>query len=542
MEKEDIKKTARQLEAGEGALGIEFGSTRIKAVLIGPDYRTLATGGYSWENRFEDGYWTYALEEVTRGMQEAYAGVKRAVRQKYGLTLKKLSGLGVSAMMHGYLPFDKNFKQLAAFRTWRNTSTGEAAAALSELFSFNIPQRWSIAHLYQALLNGEQHVGKIDHLTTLAGYVHARLTGEKVVGAGEASGIFPLDAQGAGYDGEKLKKFMALPACRALKKDIVELLPRVLKAGERAGSLTKEGAALLDPEGDLEHGIPLCPPEGDAGTGMVATNSIAARGGNVSAGTSIFLMAVLEKPLSRPYPEIDMVATPDGLPVAMVHCNNCTTDLNAWVELFAQFMRAAGLKEDKNAIYEAFFEQALHADAACGDMLSVGYYSGEHTTGFEAGRPLLTWADTKDLSFANLARSILFSSLATLRLGMDILKDENVKLDKLLGHGGLYKTGHAGQQFTAAALKTPVSVMETADEGGAYGIALLAAYLKQREAGGETLDEYLNRRVFSGAPVSTLKPEAADLSGFERYIERFGKGLQLEREAVRLFAQPEGKE
>lgn len=536
MVKEDLKKTARQLEAGEGCLGIEFGSTRIKAVLIGPDCQTLATGSFSWENRFEGGYWTYGLDEAIRGMQAAYAGVKREAGEKYGLTLKKLSGLGVSAMMHGYLPFDEDFRQLAPFRTWRNTSTGEAAAALSELFRFNIPQRWSIAHLYQAILNGEEHVARIDCLTTLAGYVHTRLTGLRAVGLGEASGIFPLNAEGRDYDAEKAEQFMALPACRALKKHIRDLLPRALPAGEEAGRLTEEGALLLDPEGDLLPGVPLCPPEGDAGTGMVATGSIAARGGNVSAGTSIFLMAVLEKPLSRRHPEIDIVATPEGLPVAMVHCNNCTTDLNAWVELFAQFLRAAGMREDKNAIYEAFFRQALAGDEACGDLLSVGYYSGEHTTGFGSGRPLLTWADTADLSFSNLARAILFSSLATLRLGMDILKDEDVGLDRLLGHGGLYRTGQTGQRFTAAALSVPVSVMETADEGGAYGIALLAAYQKHRRENGGTLSEFLERRVFSGAEVKTLSPKAEDAAGFSRYLSRFRKGLELEREAVRLFA------
>ncbi len=534
---QDVSTRAAQLAAGEGCLGIEFGSTRIKAVLIGPDCKPLATGSFSWENRFEGGYWTYDLDEVIRGMQAAYAGVKREVRDKYGLTLSRLSGLGVSAMMHGYLPFDGEFRQLAAFRTWRNTVTGEAAAALSELFQFNIPQRWSIAHLYQAILNGEEHVARIDCLTTLAGYVHARLTGLKAVGLGEASGIFPLNAEGRDYDAGKMAQFMAMPACRALKKHIRELLPRALPAGEEAGRLTQEGALLLDPAGDLLPGVPLCPPEGDAGTGMVATNSIAARGGNVSAGTSVFLMAVLEKPLSRPYPEIDIVATPEGLPVAMVHCNNCTTDLNAWVELFAQFLRAAGMKEDKNAIYGAFFRQALAGDEACGDLLSVGYYSGEHITGFGSGRPLLSWADTADLSFSNLARGILFSSLATLRLGMDILKDENVKLDKLLGHGGLYRTGQTGQRFTAAALSVPVSVMETADEGGAFGIALLAAFMRRRRESGEGLQAFLESSVFGGAPVSTLAPDPRDEAGFARYMERFKKGLKLERQAVDLLGK-----
>ena len=532
-------RAAASIEAGEAFLGIEFGSTRIKAVMISPDMKVLAAGSHNWENRYEDGVWTYAMEDVIAGMQDAYAKLKQESKQRYGLVPLKLSGIGVSAMMHGYLPFDKEGRQLAAFRTWRNTSTGESAAKLSGLFNFNIPQRWSVAHLYQAVLNREEHVKDIAFLTTLEGYAHLRLTGEKVLGAGEASGMFPLDQEGKGYDAEKIAMFNALPECRALNLDLRAILPRMLKAGDIAGRLTKEGAALLDPQGDLESGAPFCPPEGDAETGMVATNSIAARTGNVSAGTSVFLMAVMEKALSRPYPEIDIVATPDGLPVAMVHCNNCTTDLNAWVEMFYQFLRAAKLPADKNTIYEAFFDQALQGDAACGDMLSIGYYSGEHTTGFEAGRPLLTWSDTADLSFSNLARSILFSSLATLRLGMDILRDEKIGMDRLLGHGGLYKTGEAGQRFTAAALDTSVSVMDTADEGGAFGIAVLAAYVKHREKTGETLAEFLDSKVFSQAAVKTMQPDPADAAGFDAYIKRFRKGLALEREAVRLFVNTE---
>ena len=534
--------TARLIGAGEAFLGIEFGSTRIKAVLIGPGFKPLAVGTHSWENRFENGYWTYAPEDVVLGMQSAYARLKQEVKERYGAVLRGLSGLGISAMMHGYLPFDAQGRQLAAFRTWRNTSTGEAAARLSELFDFNIPQRWSIAHLYQAMLNREAHVRDIAFLTTLAGYVHYRLTGEKVLGAGEASGMFPLDREGRGYDAGRLSLFEQLPECAALDMNLRAILPKVLMAGEMAGRLTQEGALLLDPEGDLLPGIPLCPPEGDAETGMVATNSIAARTGNVSAGTSIFLMAVLERPLSRPYPEIDIVATPDGLPVAMVHCNNCTTDLNAWVELLQGFLRSAKLPVDRNTIYEAFFEQALQGDAACGDMLSVGYYSGEHITGFEAGRPLLSWADTADLSFENLARAVLYSSLATLRLGMDILRDEQIVIDRLLGHGGLYKTGTAGQRFTAAALDAPVSVMETADEGGAFGIAVLAAYMKHKEVSGESLADFLEKRVFSGAAHTSMRPDPADRAGFEAYVKRFQKGLALEREAVRLFVNREGSD
>ncbi len=526
---------AKHIAQGQCFVGIEFGSTRIKAVLIDPDCKPLAVGTYSWENRYAQGYWTYDLKDVVSGMQEAYARLKEQARERYGLVPASLVGLGVSAMMHGYLPFDEEGRQLAGFRTWRNTSTGEAAAALSELFDFNIPQRWSVAHLYQAILNGENHVGQIAFLTTLAGYVHYLLTGEKVLGAGEASGMFPLDAKGRGYDQDKLSAFSALPACASLTRAMEDILPKVLMGGESAGNLSEQGALLLDPQGDLAAGAMLCPPEGDAQTGMVATNSVAARTGNVSAGTSVFLMAVLDKALSRNYPEIDIVATPEGLPVAMVHCNNCTTDLNAWVALFHQFAKAAGLPADMNAIYEAFFEQALVGDAACGDMLSIGYYSGEHTTGFEAGRPLLSWANTEDLSFSNLARSILFSSLATLRMGMDILRDEAVVMDRLLGHGGLYKTGEAGQRFTAAALNVPVSVMDTADEGGAFGIAVLAAYAARCRQGQVALDVFLNESVFGTMTARTLAPEARDLEGFHAYLERFKIGLELEREAVRLL-------
>jgi sugar (pentulose or hexulose) kinase len=518
------------IQSGQAALGIELGSTRIKAVLIGADYAPLATGAHDWENQFEDGVWTYSLEAVHQGLQAAYAHLKQEVQRLYGLPLTKLSAIGVSAMMHGYLPFDGQGKLLAPFRTWRNTITGEAADKLTALFSFNIPQRWSIAHLYQAILNGEPHVPDIRFLTTLSGYVHWQLTGQKVLGIGDAVGMMPIDDNTKQYDAAMVDKFQHLVANKGYPWKLSEILPQVLLAGQDAGRLTQEGVRMLDPTGELESGIPLCPPEGDAGTGMTATNSVAERTGNVSAGTSIFLMAVLERALSRVHTELDMVTTPSGRPVAMVHCNNCTTDLNKWVELFAQFTQAAGLSLDKGRIYEAFFTQALQGDADAGNLLSYGYYSGEHITGFAEGRPLLTWSAESNLSFANLARAILFASLGTLRIGVDILEEENVHLDRLLGHGGLYRTGDTGQRFTAAALHAPVSVMTTASEGGAWGAALLAAYLK--EAGHMPLEQFLEEKVFAGMDSITLQPDLRDVQGFARFMDRFRRGLAIERAAV----------
>ncbi len=518
------------IETGQAALGIELGSTRIKAVLIGDDYTPLATGAFDWENQFEDGVWTYSLEAVHQGLQAAYANLKQEVQRVYGLPLRRLAAIGVSAMMHGYLPFDQQGKLLAPFRTWRNTITGEAADKLTALFSFNIPQRWSIAHLYQAILNGESHVPDIRFLTTLSGYVHWQLTGQKVLGIGDAVGMMPIDDNTRQFDAAMVDKFGRLIADKGFPWQLPDIMPKVLLAGQDAGQLTAEGARMLDPTGDLESGIPLCPPEGDAGTGMTATNSVAERTGNASAGTSIFLMAVLERALSKVHTEIDMVTTPSGRPVAMVHCNNCTTDLNKWVDLFAQFAQAAGLSLDKGRIYEAFFSQALQGEEDAGGLLSYGYYSGEHITGFAEGRPLLAWSTESTLSFANLARAILFASLGTLRIGVDILEEENVRLDRLLGHGGLYRTGDTGQRFTAAALHAPVSVMTTASEGGAWGAALLAAYLK--EARNQTLEQFLEDRVFAGMDSVTLSPDTRDVQGFAQFMERFRRGLPIERAAV----------
>ncbi len=515
---------------GKAVLGIEFGSTRIKAVLTGPDHEPLAVGGHRWENQLADNVWTYDLDEVMAGLRGAYAEMADSAEKAYGVRVRKLAGIGISAMMHGYLAFDEGDRLLVPFRTWRNTMTGEAAGKLSELFGFSIPQRWSVAHLCQAILNGEPHVPQIRFLTTLAGFVHWKLTGEKVLGIGDASGMFPIGADG-GYDKAMLDKFAGLVKGKGFPWSLPDILPGILYAGGRAGRLTEQGARLMDPSGLLEAGIPLCPPEGDAGTGMVATNAVAPRTGNVSAGTSIFAMIVLEKGLSRIHPEIDIVTTPEGSPVAMVHCNNCTTDLNGWVALFLDFAKEAGLEVDQDKVYHAFFDAALRGDRDAGGLTSCGYYSGEHITGFEEGRPLLVRPPEGRFSFANLARCILFSALATLKIGMEVLEGEKVRIDRILGHGGLYRDGGSGQRFTAAALRAAVSVMDTAGEGGAWGIALLAAYMANRKDG-ETLTDYLAGRVFARMSGTELAPAPKDVEGFETFMARYKAGLRVERAAV----------
>jgi sugar (pentulose or hexulose) kinase len=523
--------TARKdILEGRALLGIELGSTRIKAVLLGPDHHPLASGDHRWENQLSDGVWTYDLGEVFLGLQAAYQALAASVTQEYGVPLRKLAGIGVSAMMHGYLAFNAAGKLLVPFRTWRNTMTGEAAKQLSELMDFSIPQRWSVAHLFQAILNGEPHVPNIRFLTTLSGYVHWQLTGQKVLGVGDASGMFPIGANG-GYDAGKMSLFRDLVYSKGYPWTLESLLPEIRLAGDEAGRLTKEGASLLDPSGLLEPGIPLCPPEGDAGTGMVATNAVAPRTGNVSAGTSIFAMIVLEKELSRIHPEIDIVTTPAGKPVAMVHCNNCTTDLNAWVSLFLDFAKAAGLPLDRDRAYAAFFDQALLGDSDAGGLISCGYYSGEHITGFTQGQPLLVHPPQSSFTFANLARSVLFSALTTLKIGMEVLEGESVGIDRIMGHGGLFKKGDAGQRLTAAALRAPVSVMETAGEGGAWGAGLLAAYMAGKETG-ESLSAYLDRKVFKEMAGARVLPDSKDVQGFDTYLERFKAILEVERAAV----------
>ncbi len=512
-------------------LGIEFGSTRIKAILIDDSGAVVASGAHDWENRLENGVWTYSLDDIREGIQDAYKNVAADFNAKTGETLKNLDALGISAMMHGYMPFDKDGNLLSPFRTWRNTITAEASEKLSELFDFNIPQRWSIAHLYQSILNGEEHVNKIDSVLTLAAYVQKILTGKAAVGVGEASGMFPIDSETCDYDEKMLKQFDELVAPKGYPWKIKAVLPEVLKAGDNAGTLTAEGAKFLDPTGALEPGAPVCPPEGDAGTGMVATNSVRVRTGNVSAGTSIFGMIVLEKPLSKLYPEIDMVTTPSGAPVAMVHCNNCSTDLDAWMKIFMEFAELSGHPMKKPALYDLLLLNAMNGDPDCGGVVSCNYFSGEPITHLDEGRPLLLRKPDANFNLANLVRNNLFSALATLKIGLDILLAENVKIDKILGHGGYFKTKGVGQKLLAAAMRTPVSVMETAGEGGAWGMALLAKY--SVTSGGKSLEDWLDETVFKGMASITEEPDKKDIEGFEGYMKAYNEMLEAERAAVR---------
>lgn len=517
---------------GQTTLGIELGSTRIKAVLIGPDFQPLASGGHTWENQLLDGVWTYSVEMIKAGLVDCYQQLKQDVQKRYGVTLTRIGAMGISAMMHGYLPFDESMNLLVPFRTWRNTMTGQAAQELTELFQFNMPQRWSLSHLYQAILNQEEHLPKVRHFTTLAGYVHWLLTGEKVLGIGDASGMMPIDSNTLNYNAEMVAKFDACIANRHYPWTLRDILPTVLTAGMPAGCLTADGAAFLDPNGDLLPGIPFCPPEGDAGTGMTATNSVAERTGNVSAGTSVFAQIVLEKDLSRVYPEIDMVTTPTGKPVAMVHCNSCTSDINAWVGLLADFAKTFGMDVDMNTLYTTLFHQAMEADKDCGGLVSFNYFSGEPVTGLDEGRPLFARLPDARFSLANFMRSHLYSSLATLKLGMDILiQQEKIGIDSVLGHGGLFKTPKVGQSILAAAINAPVTVMDTAGEGGAWGIALLADYMLRKEKD-ETLESYLNDKVFRSMGATTLAPDAQDVAGFNAYMERYVACLAAERAAV----------
>ncbi len=515
---------------GRESLGIEFGSTRIKAVLIDSDFNPIASGSHDWENRLENGIWTYHNEDIWEGLQDAYANLNKDVEAKFGEKIKTLASIGFSAMMHGYLPFDKNGNQLAEFRTWRNTITGEAAAKLSDLFDFNIPQRWSIAHLYQAIVNGEEHVKDIDFLTTLEGYVHWKLSGEKVIGVGEASGMFPVDSDTNDYNAEMLEKFAALDEVKKYGWNIKDILPKSLVAGENAGYLTEEGAKLLDVSGNLEPGIPMCPPEGDAGTGMVATNSVTVRTGNVSAGTSIFAMIVLDKMLSKMYEEIDMVTTPAGKPVAMVHCNNCCTDLDYWVKLFIEFSALAGTNLTKPQVYDMLYNEAMKSDKDGGGLVSYNYFSSEPVTKLDGGRPMFIRSEGAKMSLANFMRTQVYSTFATLKIGMEILEKENVSIDKLTGHGGLFKTPIVGQTLMAGAFNTPITVMETAGEGGAWGIAVLAAYSVYE--GSESLDEYLDKKVFASCKSVTVQPDAEDSKGFEEYMKLYKKGLAVEKSAT----------
>ena len=523
--------TQKAIENGKTVLGIEFGSTRIKAVLIGEDHMPIAAGSHEWENRHENGIWTYSLEDIFGGLQEGYQKLSEEVSAKYGIELKTIGAIGFSAMMHGYVVVDVDGNLLVPFRTWRNTITGQASHQLTELFQFNIPQRWSIAHLYQAILNKEAHVKDISHQTTLAGYVHWKLTGQRVLGIGEASGMFPIDSKINDYDKRMLDQFNGLLKAEKLPWTLQDILPKVLVAGDNAGVLTENGAKRIDPTGQLLAGSKLCPPEGDAGTGMVATNSVAVRTGNVSAGTSVFAMIVLEKELSKLYPEIDMVTTPTGKPVAMVHSNNCTSDLNAWVDVFQEFTQVLGVNISESQLYELLYQKALAGDADAGGLLAYNYVSGEHITHMEEGRPLFVRTPESHFTLANFIRANLFSSLGALKIGMDILfEQEKVMLDQLLGHGGFFKTKEVGQKMMAAAMNVPVSVMETAGEGGAWGIALLTAYMLNKQ--NEPLEAYLSDKVFAGGDAITIAPDQKDVDGFAAFMDRYKKGLGIERAAV----------
>lgn len=517
---------------GKAVLGIEFGSTRIKAVLVDENNTPIASGAHDWENRLENGIWTYTLDDIWTGLQDCYKKMTEDVQKQYGVAVEKLGAIGFSAMMHGYLAFDKEGKLLVPFRTWRNTITQEASEKLTEEFQFHIPQRWSIAHLYQAILNGEEHVPNVDFFTTLDGYIHWQLTGEKVLGVGSASGMFPIDPSTKTYYTSMIEKFDALIAPKGYPWKVEDLLPKVLVAGENAGTLTPEGAKLLDPTGTLQPGCPLCPPEGDAGTGMVATNSVKQRTGNVSAGTSVFAMIVLEKELQKYYDEIDMVTTPSGDLVAMVHCNNCTSDLNAWVNIFKEFAESFGMEVDMNKLFGTLYNKALEGDKDCGGLLAYNYFSGEHITGFEEGRPMFVRTPDSRFNLANFMRVNLYTALGALKVGLDILmKEEKVAVDRITGHGGLFKTKGVGQSILAGAMDATVSVMKTAGEGGAWGIALLAAYMAQKDEG-ETLEDYLQNKVFGGDEGEKMDPDPEDVRGFDEFISRYKAGFPIERAAV----------
>lgn len=520
------------IESGMAILGIEFGSTRIKGVLTDGEGKPLASGGHEWENRLENGIWTYTLEDVWNGLQDCYQDLLKDVKEKYGVTIKSLASIGFSAMMHGYLAFDKEGELLVPFRTWRNTITEEAAAVLTKEFAYNIPQRWSIAHLYQAILNKEAHVKDVAFFTTLAGYVHYKMTGEKVLGIGDASGMFPIDTKTASFDKTMIEKFDKLVAKENFAWKLSDILPTIRMAGQEAGTLTEEGARLLDVSGNLQAGIPICPPEGDAGTGMVATNSVAKRTGNISAGTSVFAMIVLEKELSKVYPQIDLVTTPDGALVAMVHCNNCTSEINAWASLFDEFASLIGAKVDKNTLYTALFNEAMKGDADCGGLLSYNYFSGEPVTGFAEGAPIFARKAQDKFTLANFMRMHLYSALGALKSGMDLLfKEEDVKVDAMYGHGGYFKTKGVGQSIASAAIDAPVYCMETAGEGGAWGIALLASYCVNKEKD-ETLQDFLTRKIFAGQTGSGLSAKKEEVEGFNAFMEKYERGLSIEKAAV----------
>lgn len=528
-----MKDAKSTIEADKAILGIEFGSTRIKAVLIDQENKPIAQGSHTWENQLEDGLWTYSIEAIWAGVQDCYADLRSNVKSQYGIEIENLAAIGISAMMHGYMAFNDKEEILVPFRTWRNTNTGKAAAELSELFVYNIPLRWSISHLYQAILNKEEHVKDITFFTTLAGYVHWQITGEKVLGIGDASGMLPIDPETKNYSAEMIEKFDKLVAPYGYSWKLTDILPKVLLAGENAGCLTEEGAKKLDVSGHLKAGVPVCPPEGDAGTGMVATNAVKQRTGNVSAGTSSFSMIVLEKDLSKPYEMIDMVTTPDGSLVAMVHCNNCTSDLNAWVNLFKEYQELMGIPVDMDEIFGKLYNHALTGDADCGGLISYNYFSGEPVTGLTEGRPLFVRTANDKFNLANFMRAHLYASVGVLKIGNDILfNEEKIKVDRITGHGGLFRTKGVGQRVLAAAINSPISVMETAGEGGAWGIALLGSYLVNNDKK-QSLADFLDEKVFAGNAGVEVSPTAEDVAGFNAYIENYKACLPVEEAAVK---------
>ena len=520
------------IQSGKAILGIEFGSTRIKAVLIDPENKPIAQGSHTWENQLVDGLWTYSTEAIWYGLQDCYADLRKNVLKEYDCEIETLAAIGFSAMMHGYMPFNERGEIMVPFRTWRNTNTGKAAAELSQLFNYNIPLRWSISHLYEAILDNEEHVPAITFLTTLAGYVHWQVTGQKVLGVGDASGMIPVDPATKTYDATMVEKFDQLIAPRGFSWKLLDILPKVLVAGENAGFLTPEGALKLDVSGHLKPGIPVCPPEGDAGTGMAATNAVRQRTGNVSAGTSSFSMIVLEKPLTKPYEVLDMVTTPDGSLVAMVHCNNCTSEINAWVKLFKEYQEALGIKQSTMDLYATIFNIGAQGDPDCGGLMAYNYVSGEPVTGLMDGRPLFVRSASDKFTLANFVRAQLYGAIGVLKIGNDILfNEEHVKVDRIMGHGGYFTTPKVGQQMLAAALNSPISVMETAGEGGAWGIALLAGFMvnnPQKLA----LPDYLDQVVFAGNTGVEVAPDPADVEGFNRYIENYKAALPVEKAAV----------
>ena len=521
------------IENGKAILGIEFGSTRIKAVLIDEENKPIAQGSHTWENQLENGLWTYSIDAIWNGVQDCYSDLRANVKKEYGIEIENLAAIGVSAMMHGYMAFNDKEEILVPFRTWRNTNTGKAAAELSELFVYNIPLRWSISHLYQAILNKEEHVKDITFLTTLAGYVHWQITGEKVLGIGDASGMLPIDPETKNYSAEMVNKFNNLIKPYGFSWTLEDILPKVLLAGENAGCLTEKGAKKLDVSGHLKAGVPVCPPEGDAGTGMVATNAVKQRTGNVSAGTSSFSMIVLEKDLSKPYEIIDMVTTPDGSLVAMVHCNNCTSDLNAWVNLFKEYQELMGMPVDMDEIFGKLYNNALTGDADCGGLISYNYFSGEPVTGLAEGRPLFIRTAGDKFNLANFMRAHLYASVGVLKIGNDILfNEEKIKVDRITGHGGLFRTKGVGQRVLAAAINSPISVMETAGEGGAWGIALLGSYLVNNDKK-QSLSDFLDEKVFAGNTGTEVAPTAEDVAGFNKYIEEYKACIPVEEAAVK---------